>query len=227
MNKRSARRRTGWILVVVAIVLFVGGLAMTAVTLVPGLVQAFNSDVYPTPMDQAIRLGSGDYSIYELTDPGVGFGGTTVNRTTIGPEDVHITGPGGRTVTPHALGHSETLARNDDIFTAAVSFHAPRDGIYQIRIDSDGERDVLVARGLGPLFLHSLAWLGSSVLGFFLLIAGIVLVAVNRQRPALNYTPYPSPYRPLSGPAAGQPGWYPDPGVAGGWRWWTGRDWAP
>ena len=90
--------------------------------------------------------------IFQRTGTRAGGGGFTVthnDKPSLSPAQVSVTDTGGTRVAIHPVTVNETITRGSRIYTAAVQFHIQTAGRYQIRVNTDGASEVVVARSLG------------------------------------------------------------------------------
>jgi hypothetical protein len=234
--------------------LIIAGVIITAVALIVGvtsgvlvvrsvggpLAESLTSPSRPTPVDEQLTFKAGRYTVFELTGRQSSSGPiTTTNNswTTVTPDMVEVTGPGGDTITASALTtSSETLTRNQSIYTGAARFVVPEPGVYHVHVDSPTSTQVVIAPSFGSGLRAVLGWLVAGIASFAAFVVGVVLVivgAVRRRRPAgrpAQVTQAPHEYTGVTDPPvqdAGPPrGWYPAPDMAGRQRYWDGHAWT-
>ena len=174
-----------------------------------------------TPGELTLELTPGEYYVYELTGSRRGGGGISFTErgpTTLRPEEVTVTGATGRVTTTDARDVTETIDRNNAVYTGAVRFEIEETARYTIAVNRDTPGSALISRSLGDTFGRNWRWLVMAVTGALVGVAGLVgvIVAVVRRR------------RRESGarPAGPPPGWYADPSGARRWRFWDGERWT-
>ncbi len=200
------------------------------------LTEPFTSPITRTPVDAVMPLHAGRYAVYELTG---GTGVADVPRsgeeppTTIHASQVSVTSSGaspGRSLTVREqTAPRESIGRDTEMFTSAVSFEVPQEGEYRVTVRSDHPVRVMIAPLLGSNLLRPLG-VGAALVtvGFLLFVTGVGLVIAGlvMRRPGpvpLVAGTWPVQLPPMTPP----PGWYPDPASAAHWRWWDGRAWGP
>jgi hypothetical protein len=216
-----ALKRIGWSIVALGLCL----VALSATFLVIDISSAVRAAVggtsYRTPVDQSIQLGAGDYVVYQQT--GTASGGRISGNggycngclapLTLQPRDVQVTGPDGAAIATGYPRGADTLTRNGEIYSGAVSFHAAHSGRYEIRVHPAGAETVIISKDIVSEVLSGLIWVLGLVAGGLLLVIGFILLIVHWTRRSRVNRPPP-------------PGWYTDAASPGGWRWWTGSAWA-
>ena len=250
-------KRPGPRLVLALLVMGLGVIigVFSVVKAVSPFVNSFRSSTHFSDEVVHQHLGSGEYRVYEGTGTTGGFGSTrfrNARRVTIGPENVQITDAAGRSVATGFVSSSETITRNQRVFTAAVAFHIDDAGDYTIAVHPRFPIEFIISRSLGDTFKTSAPWIGTGALGGLIFILGLVLLIVGMvrrsraNRPAFagaaggppgagygaagapayaTWPPRPQPTQVQAQPIP-VPGWYTDPGQPNRLRYWDGNQWT-
>jgi Protein of unknown function (DUF2510) len=219
---------------------------LCVVLAVRGFVQAFTGPIRSTPTELVLNAKKATYAVYERTGTqsiAGGFTNSESRSSVLGPRDVSVTGPDGRTIETRRPGNvTETITRNRKVFTATVRFTVPAAGRYTVRIGGL-ETEVIVARTLGDSFRSAVPYILGAVTSGLALLVGLVLLIVGSVRrrnasapvaavaaapPYMSYPPaspgMPGPPRSAAPPPAA--GWYPDPWDARFYRYYDGEAWS-
>jgi len=239
---RTSRGRglviTGAVLAGVSLVLVVVAGVLIGRSVGGPLISAFTSPARTTPVDASLSLNPGRYTVFERTGTSSKTGPVTAtsnNGTTVTPDDVTVTGPDGDTLATTTIGGSETITREDAVYTGAVRFRVPAAGTYRVRVDVPAGTEVVVAPALGTGFRAVLPWVAIGAISTFVLIVGSIVLAVGlvRRHSARRRVPAPaapaapgSPSNPVAPNPAVPAGWYPAPDVPGRQRFWDGKAWT-
>ncbi|MFN7151560.1 MAG: hypothetical protein ACK4V6_19030 [Microthrixaceae bacterium] len=172
----------------VAIVAVAGALAVMAIGLVPIVrsgASALGAEADDSPVTIEWDLDPGRYTLFELTGSQVSGGGVNAGMSSfpsLGPEDVQVVGPNGRTVTVAVGGVTETIQRGRSVYTGAVTFTVEEPGRYAVQVGGAPDR-VLLTRTLFDGASRSLPLLiGGAVVGGVAMTAFLVMVIVRAQR---------------------------------------------
>ncbi len=159
----------------------------------------------------------GVYAIFEETGSRSLRGPVQVTRngfTRLDPDDVTVTGPDGTRIATMPVSGSETLTRDETIFTASVEFRAPSVGTYKIDVAGAGRSTAVVGRELADQFSPLLPWLLAMFVcggGFLIASIAVIISAVRASR--ANRTLNPPGWAPPRTPPPGPP----PPGAAPPW----------
>ncbi|HQR78671.1 MAG TPA: DUF2510 domain-containing protein [Actinomycetota bacterium] len=201
---------------------------------------------WTTPGTSSADLNPGMYSVYE----DVGTGGSRQGSVTVDPDSITVTGPDGAQVVTTCIScgtSTATLTLGSTTYIGVISFTATQAGTYTLEsTDPNGAQLVLgpslaeALRGIAQNVGGAFVWVGTAILGGFLVLAGIIwlIVAAITGRRKSEPVPGIASYGPgamapqvpaagqvaTSGPNAGA--WYPDPGDPNQLRWWDGRQWT-
>jgi hypothetical protein len=212
----GAVKTVGWALAAVSGTTLVVCVALIVVRVGPPLAQGLTAPTYSTPMDRSVTLSRGDWVVFQHTGTQSGAGGVTFTQqvsVTISPGDVEVTDPDGHELNLSTESTSETINRNGAIYTAAVSFDAPRGGQYRVRIAQGGDQ-VLLSRDLGDLFGSVIGYFVAGGGAVYLLMVAVVVLVIDGDRRRRRRT------RSIA-----RPGWYPNPNQPGTVLWWDGQRW--
>lgn len=185
----KAAREPLWRSQVVALVAAAAALvamAIGAVPLVRSGVSAIGAEAYDSPVTIERDLDPGRYTLFELTGSQIGGGGGieagTYSFPTLGPDDVQVVGPDGRTVVVGVGGIAETIQRGRSVYTGAVTFTVEDPGRYSVQVGGPPDR-VILTRTLFDGASRSLPLLvGGAVVGGVASTAFLVMVIVRAQR---------------------------------------------
>jgi hypothetical protein len=197
-------------------------------------VRGLNTPSLATPGTTHRHLSAGTWIIFQRTGTRSGAGGFTFSQNgapDLLPEQVTVTGPGSGSGAPSVpavpTSANETITQGSRVYTSALQFDVVTAGDYTVAVDAPGQ--VLITRSLGHTFGSLLVPLLLAGVGGVLALTGVVLLIVGSVRRSHADRVAGPPGGPPTGPApawAGPaPGWYPDPGGAGGQRWWDGTGW--
>jgi hypothetical protein len=179
---------------------------------------------FSTPGVQRRHLGTGTWFVFQRTGTSSGGAGFTVtfnDGVTLTGDDIEVTGPDGTLCPVRPVTVHETITRNSTIYTAAVQFTAPAQGVYTLQVPVDRSR-LIVTRSLGSTFRRSLAWMATGAAGGAIVVIGGVLLLVRAvRRSRTTRTPIAFAYTQRAAP-----GWYPDPWGIGRMRFFDGTQWT-
>jgi hypothetical protein len=188
-QSRLVSFRIGWSLVGVGLV---GGI-LAALLLVNALSSPFKavflSDPCSTPCSEVLRLGQGNYVVFEQIGTSNSYDPMTSSTqvpATITSEDVSVTSAAGQELKIAELTSTQTIDRNGTIYEGVVSFHVAAEGRYRVAVDAPATTRVVVAPGLVQSFARALPGLGVAILSATLGCLGllVILLAWLRRRSA-------------------------------------------
>lgn len=213
---RRPLRTIGWVLVALGVLVAAGSGVTLVVKIVNYVSHGLHEPTYPTPVNQQYRFHAGTYVVFERTGSASGVEGAT----TITPAQVTVTDDAGAVLSTGRPSGHQTITRDGEVYTGAVSFHVSHGGRYQVTVAADQPTKVFVERDLGSIALALVVWILLIAGGVVTIIVGVVLIVVDVARKRRGP---PGVFTPVAFPA----GWYPDPQFPGRSRWWDGQAWAP
>jgi Protein of unknown function (DUF2510) len=216
------------------IVAVVSGVEIASVVGRP-LGQLLTNPVLHSPVDTTLNLTERRYIVFEQTGHRSGAGGVQVSEDhgiTLNPGEVSVHAPDGQVISTYDLGlSSQTLTRDEDIYTAAVEFSVTEPGSYRVQVTSPSPVQVIIGPSLSSGFAGVRGWIAAGVSSALVLVIGLLLLIVGlvragrrpsgAGRPAFTIQPAGS-----GPPAVPPPGWYPDPREPGRLRYFNGREWT-
>jgi hypothetical protein len=163
----------------------VGAAALLRVA--PAMVRSVGSSRrIAAPGESRVHLAAGRHLIFERTGTKSGGGGFTLTRShgiTLSQDQVSVTTASGAPLKVDVpTGAVETITLDSRIYTGAIGFRTPADGDYIIRIDTDEERELLVAHSIGDTFASVAGWFAVGLAAAFIGLLGVVLLIVGEVR---------------------------------------------
>jgi hypothetical protein len=202
VGSRRGRRLiiAGGVLAAVALILGVTSGVVVAMSVGGPFYETLTSPSRPTPVDTQLSLEAGRYTVFELVGRQSSQGPVTTTRRdapTVTPDMIDVTGPDGATIAPKGFtSSSESLTRDEDIFTGVARFVVDEPGRYHVRIDGPAGRQVVIAPSFGSGIGGVLGWLFAGVASLVALGLGVILIVVGATRGRSASGPYlPSPTR--------------------------------
>jgi hypothetical protein len=170
----------------VAVTVMVVGVVLgipCALKAIPPFLEGLTGPVRATPLDARFQLGSGTYGVYERTGTQRGGGGFTFTENDvprIAAGGVTVLSPAGQQLPTRDFGSgSETITRNEAIFTGTVRFDVETPGVHRIRIAGERSGQVIIARSLGGTFTRVAPWLALGAGAGLIVATGAVLLAIG------------------------------------------------
>jgi hypothetical protein len=198
---QPSRRRVSRVAIVLAISsALLGIVAGVRITLVTGA----NGDGPPATVPGTITVPVDDPGMYaifvrtgtDISGPGFSFNANLGSR--LDPDDVRVTGPGGKPLAVMPVSGTETITRNQVIYTATAEFRADTAGDHTVEIGGpSADRSVIVNRELADQIKSLVPWLLVMVLTGFVLCGSLIALVVSLVRK--NRVGRPD--RPVSGTA--------------------------
>jgi len=194
-----------------------------------GVVSAFNVPTFEVPGSVVQKLDAGTMSVYAQVEV----------QTQVSPFDasqVRVVGPQGA-VNVRTVGTPETVMVNGDNYVAVASFDTLVAGEYTVVVGEGSQpgRAAVSASVLSTIGAAA-GWIGAIVLASLMGLVGLVLMIVGlvrRSGASVRYAVATSTPLASSGPvvapgavAAVVAGWYPDPELPSGRRYWDGSAWT-
>ena len=146
---------------------------------------AITGESVATPSVIERELDAGRYTIFERVGTQRSAGPVTFSEsgaTSLGPQDIEVTGPDGDSVLVEIWSIDESLQRGDTLFAGAAGFTAERSGRYTVDIAGPAT-EVVLARRLFDGTSSALIALGiGAVSGCIAVVALIATVLVRSSR---------------------------------------------
>lgn len=218
---KGPRFRTSVVVLVVGILVAIPGVIVFAV----GFWNTVAGPTHDIPGSVRVDLGTGTYVVFEQTGHTDTYGPVTIGRgngITIAARQVVVTGPQGRRLEVHNSTRLETIDRGSDQYGAAVEFHVPEAGRYDLQFETTSGQ-VMIQRPLGDLFTRRVPWLFEAGIGWLIAVIGVTMLIIGvfrrgrSARTAIAVVPTPA-----VSPAA----WFGDPLGEHRLRYWDGHEWT-
>jgi hypothetical protein len=173
MTDRRPLSRSALVLLALSVLAGAGATAM----LVRAVYAPSQRPVFAVPGAVAVAVDStGAWAVFVDDDA---LGGDR------GYESVHVTGPGGETVTVDRPTGTQTIGRDEGTFTAVAQFEAGATGTYRVELTGGPTGEAFVDRDTFSQLLGAAPWLaalGLAGLVFFGAGVGLVVSLVRRSR---------------------------------------------
>lgn len=172
---------------VLAVVLGVAAVAAVAalVLALRPMVGAFTEPSVRTPTVIVRQLDPGRYTVFEAVGSNSRVGPVTLRQwdaPSLGPGDIDVLDPAGRSVDVTVPSAGESIDRNGDTYTGVAGFIADTAGTYRMEVRGE-PTDVIVTRGLFDLSPVLLVAFGVAAgVGCVAAVASVVLVLVRASR---------------------------------------------
>jgi hypothetical protein len=186
---RRKRSKVVWTLVISGLLLGLVGGVMTAVRVMAPLYQP----AIDVPGETSMSLEPGRYVVFERTGSRTDAGPFHYSQTDaprIGAREVVVEGPGGTLVTVTPASINETVTRGSSIYFGVAEFRIREGGSYHVTVNSRSSGEVIVGREMLDSLKSAVVWIAISVVGFLLLVAGVIVAVV---RSFLDPTPIAGP----------------------------------
>jgi len=221
-------KRRGWAVPIVGVLIMLASgtlVLVSALQIAGGVVRALTVPTFGVPGTVTQTLEAGSKSVY-----------AQVTKAQTPPFDsslVSVVGPQGK-VTVLRVATPESVTVNGDTYRAVASFDAPVGGEYTVVVGEGSEPgraavsvSLLSTMGAAAGWIAAIALAGlMGLVGLALLIMGLVRRSGGPTR-AVGATGAPMVAVGWVGaPGAVAAGWYPDPELPGGQRYWSGSAWT-